>query len=154
MRERFEMGLYNLLSKDKRISRFREFHDIEAKTIVIFLMQVGIETEEMEKNLKKMLCLNEKIWLKKTHITYMQNNELNIEEVPLNLETIEEEINEYNRLKDILQEYIERVDKTENKEVVSAFSSLVLYEQNILKLYEEVAKDKTRILELFKEIIT
>ena len=154
MRERFEMGLYNLLSKDKRISRFREFHDIEAKTIVIFLMQVGIETEEMKKNLKKMLCLNEKIWLKKTHITYMQNNELNIEEIPLNLETIEEEINEYNRLKDILQEYIERVDKTENKEVVSAFSSLVLYEQNILKLYEEVAKDKTRILELFKEIIT
>lgn len=154
MKENFKIGLYNLLSKDKRISRFKEFHEIETKKILLFLVQIGPLKNEMTQNFQKMLCMNEKICIKKTYLSYIENNELEkIEKLDLKLDVIDEEIKEYEKLKKILQKYVNKNDTTENKEIVTAFKSLILYEKNIQKLYEEAAKDKEKILKIFKEII-
>lgn len=153
MRGHFKIGLYELLSKDARIRRFKEFHDIEVKSILFFLMQVGNLKNKMVNNLKEMIYLNEKICIKKTYKSYIEMQELQgIEELIANLNTVDKEIEEYKNLRTILLEYIEKFDTTEKREIVVSFKSAVLYEKNIQKLYEKGAKDRTKLVDLLNQI--
>lgn len=116
-------------------------------------MQIGFLKNKMTKNFKRMLYLNENICIKKTYIAYMELKKIQkTEELDFNLKTIRKDIKEYERLKKILLKYIEKVDSTENNEIVISFKSVIIYEESIQKLYEEMAKDEQKISEMLKEI--
>ena len=72
-------------------------------------------------------------------------------ELEYNLKRIKKDIKEYKTLKRILLKYIEKVDSTENHEIVVSFKSVIIYQESIQKLYEEIAKNEQRISELLKE---
>lgn len=153
MKKRFKINLYDLLSKDMEICRFKDFHNLEVKTVMLFLMQVGEPKKLMTKKFKKMIYLNENICIKKTYISYMNSQKLNeIKKVKINLELIGQEIQEYEKLRDLLLQYIEEIDSTENKNIFASFQTLILYEESMQKLYEEEAKSKEKILKLLKKI--
>lgn len=152
MRRSFKINLYDLLSKDKKICRFKEFHDLEAKTVMLFLMQVGNQRTLMLKKFKTMIYLNENICIKKTYISYMKSQKLNeIKKIKINAEIIGKEIKKYEELRGLLLQYIKKIDSTENKNIFISFETLILYEESIQKLYEEGAKSKEKILELLEE---
>lgn len=153
MNEYFKVSLYDLLSKDKRISRFKEFRDIEVKTIMLFLMQIGFLKSKMTKNFTRILYLNEMICIKKTYISYIELKKIQkTRQLEFNLKKIRKDIKEYERLKKIVLKYIKRVDSTENNEIVASFKSVIIYQESMQRLYEEIAKNEQKISEMLKEI--
>jgi len=128
--------IYNLLSNDKRIKRFKYFHLVEEKTIICFLMQIGDKRENMLKNFKRMLYLNKSITITKVNSLWKNNNITNKAKSNEN-----REIKEYERLKVKIKKYIEKIDLTNNKGITNAFETLILYEETIRKLYIDGVED-------------
>ena len=128
--------IYNLLSNDKRIKRFKYFHLVEEKTIICFLMQIGDKRENMLKNFKRMLYLNKSITITKVNSLWKNNNITNKAKSDEN-----REIKEYERLKVKIKKYIEKIDLTNNKGITNAFETLNLYEETIRKLYIDGVED-------------
>lgn len=122
--------IYNSLSNDKRIERFKYFHLVEEKTIICFLMQVGDQKENMLRNFKRMLYLNKSITITMVNYLWKNNNITNKAKSNDN-----REIREYERLKAKIKKYIEKIDLTNNKGIINAFETLIIYEETIRKLY-------------------
>lgn len=151
MKSNFRINLYHFLSKDKRIYRFRKFHQEEERTILLFLMQVGYEKEKMINKFKELLCLHRNICIKDAFISYMKTNQKN-KHIEEDIKTQKREIKKYNKLKKTILRYLSEIDLTENKQIVIAFETLILYEATLQKLYEDEAKDEEKVRKLTESV--
>ena len=131
--------IYDLLSNDKRIRRFKYFHSVEEKTIKCFLMQIGDKKENMLNNFKRMLYLNKSITIRKVNSLW-ENNDIT-QRAKSNQNR---EIKEYERLREKIKKYIEKIDLTDKKGITNAFETLILYEETIRKLYIDGVEEMKR----------
>ncbi len=122
--------IYNLLSNDNRIKRFKYFHLEEEETIICFLMQIGDKKDDMIKSFQRMIYLNESITIAKVNSIWGNDNIMRKSKIGEN-----KELKEYKKLKHKIKKYIKRFDLTNNKGIIKSFEALISYEETIRRLY-------------------
>lgn len=114
-------------------------------------MQVGYEKEKMINKFKELLCLHRNICIKDAFISYMKTNKKN-EHIEEDIKTQKKEMKKYNKVKKTILRYLSEIDLTENKQIVIAFETLILYEATLRKLYEDEAKDEEKVRKLTESV--
>jgi len=115
--------LYNLLSNDKNIKRFKNFYLIEAKKMHSFISQAEILDPHMITVFNEILYLNEKIC--KQNI----KNEKHIKK--------SKNIDKYNRNLLVLEKYLKLNCSSDNSDILFSFKAFKLYGEIIQTLYKD-----------------